>query len=101
MTLSMTMLYHYSERRILFTVMLNVIMLSVMTLLVFTTVKSFIVQAHKMGATTLSIMTFTIQGSFSILSITAFSINDTQHNSTSAIMLRVIILNVAFYLLLC
>jgi len=28
----MTMLYHYSERRILFTVMLNVIMLSVVML---------------------------------------------------------------------
>jgi hypothetical protein len=42
----------------------------------------------KMGATTLSIKTF--------------SINDTQHNSTSTntIMLSAIMLNVAFYLLL-
>ncbi len=76
--------------------MLNVIMLSVVTLLLITTVQSFIVQAYKMGATTFSIMTFTIKGSFFILSK-----NDMQHNSTSAIMLRVIILNVAFYLLLC
>jgi hypothetical protein len=54
------------------------------------------------GAMTLGIMTFTIKtlsikGLFVTLSITTFSLNDTQHNST----LSVIMLNVAFYLLLC
>ena len=52
-----------------------------------------------LGATTLSItsfrlMTLSIKGLFATLSIMAFSINDTQHNST----LGVIMLNVSFCL---
>jgi hypothetical protein len=52
--------------------------------------------------TTLRKMAFSIKkiskkGLFSILSKTTFSINDTQQNST----LSVIMLNVAFYSLLC
>jgi len=50
---------------------------------------------------TLSKMTLSKKGLFLILSMMAFSINDTQHNSTSAIVLSIIMLNVAFYLLLC
>ncbi len=50
---------------------------------------------------TFSIMTFRIKGLFATLSKMTFSINDTQHNSTRAIMLSVIMLNVTFYLLLC
>ncbi len=46
---------------------------------------------------TISIKTLSIKGLVATLSITKFSINDTQHNS----LLRVIMLNVAFYLLLC
>ncbi len=42
-------------------------------------------------------VTLSIKGLFVTLSIMAFSINDTQHNST----LSVIMLNVAFDLLLC
>ncbi len=54
------------------------------------------------GAATFSINTFSIKtlgikGLFATLSITTFSINDTQHKST----LSVIMLNVAIYLLLC
>jgi hypothetical protein len=55
------------------------------------------------GATTLGIMTFskmtlTIKGSFM-----TFSINDTQQNKyvSSAIILNVFLLSMAFYLLLC
>ncbi len=47
--------------------------------------------------TILSIKTLSMKGLFGTLSIMTFSINDTQHNST----LNVIMLNVAFYLLLC
>ncbi len=58
------------------------------------------------GATTLTIMTFSImafnvkalsmKGLFATLSIMTFSINGTQHYST----VNVIVLNVAFYLLI-
>ncbi len=60
----------------------------------------------KLSTMTFSKMTFSKislgkKGLFSILSMMAFSINDTQHNTTSAIVLSIIMLNVAFYLLLC
>jgi hypothetical protein len=57
------------------------------------------------GATTLSITRFSIK-TFSILTLgikgifETLSINDIQHNSTSAIMLNVIILSVMIYILL-
>jgi hypothetical protein len=41
--------------------------------------------------TTFSITTFSIKGSFLTLGIAAFSTNDTKHNSTSAIMLNVVL----------
>ncbi len=53
------------------------------------------------GATTFSITTFSIKGLFVTLSIMTFCIHDTQHNSTRALMLSVIVMNVAFYLWLC
>ncbi len=54
-----------------------------------------------LSITTLSIMTLSIEGFIATLSIMAFSANDNQHNSTSAIMLSFIMLSVAFYLLIC
>jgi hypothetical protein len=50
---------------------------------------------------TFTIITLSIKGLFATLSITTFSINDTWQNNTSATMLSVIMLNVAFYLMLC
>jgi hypothetical protein len=49
---------------------------------------------------TFNIMTLSIKF-FAILNITTFSKNDSQQNSTSTIMMNVIVLNVAFYFLLC
>jgi hypothetical protein len=69
---------------------------------------SFVVLAPgwNKGAMTFRIATFSkmplyIKGLFVTLSITIFRINDTQHNSTSTIMLIVFRLNVAFCLSLC
>ncbi len=55
------------------------------------------VRSKKIGATTfsittLSITTFSIKGLFGTLSIMAFSINDTQLYSTSAIMMSVMLI---------
>jgi hypothetical protein len=44
--------------------------------------------------------TFSVKGLFATLSMMTFCINETQYNSTRAIMLSVIMLDVAFYLLL-
>ncbi len=52
--------------------------------------------AKTFSITTFSIMTLSIEGL-----IVTLSINDTQHNSTSAIMLSARMLNAAFYVLLC
>jgi hypothetical protein len=49
---------------------------------------------------TFSMMTLRIKGIFAKLSKLTFNINDTQHKSTSTIMLSVIVLNVTFYSLL-
>ncbi len=47
--------------------------------------------ATTFSITTLSITTFSIKGLFRTLSIMAFSINDTQRNNTSAIMMSVML----------
>jgi hypothetical protein len=53
--------------------------------------------ATTLSITTYSIMTLSVKGLFATPSIMTFSINETQHNST----LCAIMLNVAFYSLLC
>ncbi len=50
--------------------------------------------ATTMSITTLIMTTFSIKGLFGTLGITTFSINDTEHNSTSVTTLSAIILNV-------
>ncbi len=62
---------------------------------------SFLMGTMTFNTITFSIMTFSKKGLFATLSMMTFSIDDTQHSSTRALMLSVIMLNVTFYLLLC
>jgi hypothetical protein len=52
------------------------------------------------GATTLTITTFSLMALSTMGLFAVLSVNDTHNNSISAIMLSVIMLNVIFYLLL-
>ncbi len=58
-------------------------------------------QKGQKGATTLSIMTLSINWILETLSINDIQYNNTQHSNTSAIMLNVNMLSVTIYLLLC